>query len=158
VFNAPTTLGPGNHTVEVVGYDVHGVTAMDMVSVASGATCSKDSDCPFTSDVCVGGQCIVGPGAPGGLGMTCTSDTDCSSGQCASDGTTSYCVDTCMAGQCPSGFGCEPSGSGSAGFCWPGYDDGKSGGGGCDASGGGGPLMWLGLGAVVVAMRRRRAR
>jgi MYXO-CTERM domain-containing protein len=65
-----------------------------------------------------------------------------------------YCVDTCSKGQCPSGFGCEvPSGM-TSGFCWPGFNDGSSGGGCAVAPGGaiGSGLLFAGL----VFFRRRR--
>ena len=156
VFNAPMTLAPGTHTVEVTGYDVHSVTGKASVTVLIGMPCSKPADCPVNTDTCIGGRCVPGPGVQGGLGASCTDPSMCADGLCASDGTNQYCTETCTTGQCPSGFGCLPTGgSGSAsGVCWPHYDDGS--GGGC-TTGAGAPLS-LGLVALGLLLSRRRRR
>jgi uncharacterized protein (TIGR03382 family) len=153
-FNAPSTLGPGSHEVKVIGYDNHGQGTATVTAII-GMPCSKPADCPVNTDTCVGGRCVPGPGVQGGLGTSCTMNMQCASGECASDGTNMYCVETCTPGQCPSGFGCLETGSGSsmAGYCWPGYNDGKS--GGCSSSSG---PIGLGLAfAALLFVRRRRA-
>jgi hypothetical protein len=153
VFNAPSSLGEGSHTVEVTGYDPHNVSSTTHINVFIGKPCGKPADCPNNTDTCIGGRCVPGPGVQGGLGMACTNPTQCASGQCDSDGTNMYCVETCMKGQCPSGFGCAID-MGDTGVCWPGYNDG-SGGGGCAA--GGGPLA-LGASALAMMLATRRRR
>jgi MYXO-CTERM domain-containing protein len=157
-FNAPSSLAPGNHTVEVTAYDVHGVTGKQQISVYIGAPCKKPADCPESTQTCVGGRCVAGPGVQGGLGMACTMNTQCASGQCATDGTNMYCVVPCMTGQCPTGFGCELT-SGNMGVCWPGVSDGGGGGGGggCSTDGGGKPLLFVltSLAGLLVVRRKR---
>jgi hypothetical protein len=154
-FNAPSTLGDGTHTVEVTGYDLFGSTAKSSVQVIIGKPCGKPADCPKDTDTCIGGRCVPGPGAQGGLGTACTSGQQCASGMCASTTDGSFCVETCMldAGQCPSGFGCLDANAGNGGgVCFPGYDDGT--GGGCSSSSGG-TLFGLGFAALLFARRKR---
>jgi hypothetical protein len=153
VFNAPSSLGEGSHTVEVTGYDRHDVSSKKQVSVYIGKPCMKPADCPSNTDTCIGGRCVPGPGVQGGLGMACTDPSQCASGQCDSDGMKTYCVETCMKGQCPSGFGCAID-MGDTGVCWPGYDDGSGGGGGCGTTGGN-PLA-LGASALLLMLAKRR--
>jgi hypothetical protein len=158
VFNAPDTLQPGQHTVQVTGYDSHDTSGMMQIHAIIGNPCQKAADCPDMTETCIGGRCVPGSGVPGGLGSPCKAAADCLEGECASDGTNMYCTSDCTAGQCPSGFGCLPSGSGSdasAGVCWPNYDDG-GGGGGC-TTGGGAPAT-LGLLCLGLALSRRRTR
>jgi len=152
---APNGLANGPHHVEVIAYDYHQTPGSDSVDVIIGPPCENESDCPFETDVCVGGRCVAGPGVDGGLGTTCADSTQCKSSQCASDGTTSYCVEACEPGQCPDGFGCLDTG-GDNGVCWPGIDEG--GGCGCQSSRGGPAGMLLALFVMVVTCRRRRAR
>lgn len=150
-FNAPSSLGNGNHHVEVTGYDIHSNSAKTAIDVYIGPPCQKPADCPMMTDTCIGGRCVPGPGVQGGLGMVCTTGTDCASGQCATDGTNHYCVEPCMVGQCPASFGCLDTGGGGM-VCWPGFNDGS---GGC-STGAGGPIS-LGLAfAALVFTRRRR--
>jgi len=154
-FNAPATLGDGTHTVEATGYDLFGSTAKASVQVIIGKPCGKPADCPKETDTCIGGRCVPGPGAQGGLGTACTSGTQCASGMCASTTDGSFCVETCVlgAGQCPSGFGCLDANAGNGGgVCFPGYDDGT--GGGCSSSSGG-TLFGLGFAALLFARRKR---
>jgi uncharacterized protein (TIGR03382 family) len=153
-FNAPAMLADGTHHVEVTAYDGHGVSSKSMIDAIIGPPCTKPSECPNTTQTCVGGRCVPGPGTQGGLGEPCTKGTDCASGQCSSDGTNSYCVEPCDLGmgQCPPSFGCLDAG-GMHGICWPGYDDGTH--GGC-ASGNGGPVSLGLLFAAFVLTRRRR--
>lgn len=155
-FNAPSDLGNGTHTVEVTGYDVFGTTSKITVQVVIGEPCGKPADCPNDTDTCIGGRCVPGPGAQGGLGSDCSAGQTCASGQCTGTTEGSYCTESCSlgAGQCPTGFGCLDTGVGDGtGVCFPGYDDGT--GGGC-SSGGGAPLgLGLGLAALLVFRRRR---
>jgi hypothetical protein len=158
-FNAPANLANGTHKVKVVGYDIYGTSASDEIQVVIGKPCSGNGDCPNGTDVCLGGRCVAGPDATGGLGDTCGSGPDCQSGNCAMDSTgAKYCVESCAIdeGQCPDGFGCLDAGGGR-GVCWPGYDDG-TGGGCCSAGGDGSGPMLLGGGVCGVLLLRRRRR
>jgi hypothetical protein len=157
VFNAPSTLANGTHKVEVRGYDPHNFVGKANVDVIIGPPCEKPSDCSNPTDTCVGGRCVPGEGAPGGLGTMCTDATQCASGQCGNDGTAMYCVEECLVGQCPDGFGCSVAEGAMMGVCWPGFDDG-SGGCGCQSSRGGPAGMLMMLGLVVLTCRKRRAR
>ncbi len=155
-FNAPPTLAPGKHKVELIAYDRAGNTSKGIVNVAFGSVCNADSECGGNGCVCLDGRCVAGPGADGGLGTECASNSDCSSQQCANDGNHGYCVEGCdpAASACPGGFSCEETSPG-AGVCWPASGDG----GGCDAGNGNGGLMLLGLGlAGLVITRKRRFR
>ena len=155
-FNAPTTLADGTHRVRATAYDVFGTSASAETQVVIGAPCGKPADCAKDTDTCIGGRCVTGPNAPGGLGQPCMSGPDCSSGTCAQRGTDKYCVELCElgAGQCPEGFGClDASGTG---LCWPGYDDGT--GGICSAGGKGGAVtLGLTFAALLFSRRRRRS-
>jgi len=154
VFNAPSTLGDGTHTVQVTAYDNFGANSVKMVQVVIGKPCTKPSECPNDTDTCVGGRCVAGPGVQGGLGTACTENTMCASGQCAADSSGAmYCVEVCdpTQDQCPSGFTCLQVGGG--GVCWPGDD-----GGGCCETGGPKNGM-IGFGLLFMAWlwsRRRR--
>jgi MYXO-CTERM domain-containing protein len=153
-LTAPTTLMQGTHHVQVVAYDGHMTPGSAAVDVIIGPPCETEADCPYDTDVCVGGRCVAGPNATGGLGTTCSDSAQCASKQCASDGTSSYCVELCEPGQCPDGFGCLDTGA-ENGVCWPGYDEG--GGCGCQSSRGGPAGMILALIVMVVTCRRRRS-
>jgi MYXO-CTERM domain-containing protein len=155
-FNAPMALAAGTHHVEVTAYNNHMVSSKTNIDVYIGEPCTKPADCPDTTQTCVGGRCVPGPGTQGGLGEICTQGSDCASGNCASDGTNSYCVETCVlgSGQCPPSFGCLDSGN-MNGICWPGYNDGT--GGGC-ATGNGAPVgLGLVFAALVFSRRRKRS-
>jgi uncharacterized protein (TIGR03382 family) len=158
-FNAPTTLGQGTHRVEVTGYDPSNTPGKAFIDVVIGKPCGSPSDCPTSTDTCVGGRCVPGSGVAGGLGTVCTDNAMCSSNQCGSSGAgPKYCVEACdpTKSQCPSGFGCLAAGNG-AGVCWPGADGGGGGGGCASSDSPGGPIV-LGLGfAALVLGRRRRA-
>ncbi len=154
VFDAPGGLADGSHRVEVIAYDGHMTPGTAVVDVVIGPPCETASDCPYDTDACIGGRCVAGPGATGGLGTNCADGTPCASQRCASDGTDSFCVELCEVGQCPDDFGCLDSGDGN-GVCWPGYDDG-SGGCGCQTSRGGPAGMLLALLVMVLSCRRRR--
>ncbi len=158
VFNAPDDLGDGTHTVKVVGTNIFGTSASGQVSVIIGKPCGKPADCPQNTDTCIGGRCVPGPGAQGGLGTECNSGTECASGQCAQSSEGSFCVEPCMLGadQCPAGFGCVDANAGDGmGICFPGSEEE----GGCQSGGGNGAPIGLGLGfaALVFARRRRRS-
>lgn len=112
--------------------------------------CQTAQDC--MPDVCFQGACVAAPNTPGGLGSTCTTATQCDTGQCASGEGGMLCTAACDpngADICPSGFECL--GSGASGLCWP-----SDGGGCCDASGKGGPTALLGIGLVGLIFCRRR--
>jgi MYXO-CTERM domain-containing protein len=156
-WTAPATLSQGSHTIVVTGTDLKGNTAMATETVVYGSGCMHDSDCTGANEVCNAGVCVAGPGASGGLGSPCTSNSDCASGSCGDDGAgNKYCVSGCnpMASTCPSGFSCLPT-AGDQGVCWPGADSG-GGTGGCNSAGNhGAPLLLLGLGAMFLIRRRR---
>lgn len=155
-WNSPTSLGQGTHHLVVTGTDLGGNTAMDSVDVMIGTSCTSGG-CTDPMQVCIDGHCVAGPGNPGGLGTTCTMNSDCASGQCADDGMGhKYCVAPCdpTKNQCPSGFGCVAAGTG--GVCWPGADSGGGGGGGCNTGSDGGViLLSLGFAAVLITRKRR---
>lgn len=157
IFNAPTGLEDGSHRVQVTALDSQGTSGASAIhTVVIGPPCETPGDCAEQGPdlTCVGGRCVPGEGADGGLGDDCQEDSECLSGQCehsTDDG--SHCVESCELGSsdCPSGFQCIGSG-----FCWPGDD----GGGifGCQTGEGSTPtlpiLIGLGLGAMF--LRRRR--
>ena len=133
------------------------INADASITVAIGAPCTKPADCSADTDTCVDGRCVPGEGVDGGLGDTCTGNAECKSGQCGSDGAgNSFCVESCDPAKdgCPGDFGCIVAGTG--GVCWP----GAGGGGGCNTSndsGAGLSFFGLGLGALLITRRRRRA-
>jgi hypothetical protein len=127
-----------------------------------GEPCATPGDCAVQGDnlTCVGGRCVPGEGADGGLGDMCESGPDCYSGQCASDSSgNKYCVESCTLGSsdCPGDFGCLDVGNGN-GVCWPGAGDG----GGCLDASGDAPTMPIVFGMFVGVMAlvrgRKRAR
>jgi Big-like domain-containing protein len=153
-FTGPSTMANGTHTIEVTGYDNQGAPGRSRIQVVVGAGCKSNANCPTSSDVCIAGRCVAGPGVTGGLGQVCTAQTDCASWLCANDDGAQYCVESCKPGQCPNGFGCRDDGMGG-GVCWPGYEESS---GGCSAAGGGSPLGALSLGLGLAAASRRRRR
>ena len=115
--------------------------------------CETDADCQ-ADHACFTNSCIVTPFSTGGLGATCTGNTDCDSATCGTSGDDSKCTMTCTpnaANACPTGLDCFDDGNGS-GYCWP-----PQGGGCCDASGRGAPTSVLGIMIVGFVLRRRRA-
>src|SRR5439155_15613778 len=137
----------------VDAYDAAGNkgTATVMVSFPQG--CQHDTDCD-SGQVCSNSQCVAGPGMQGGLGSTCTMNSDCASNQCADDGNGhQYCVDSCdpTASSCPSNFSCVDTGGGH-GVCWPGGNNGGGSSGGCNTTGGGNGAMLLGLGFAAALL------
>lgn len=154
-FNAPATLGDGPHTVAVTAYDSHGTAGTKTITVNIGPPCSSAADCPMSTDACIAGRCVPGPGVAGGLGTTCTANSDCGDQNCASDGTNMYCTTACTQGQCPDGFGCLPTMDGATmGYCWPGYSDGGS--SGCNSGSGGSVTCGLVFAALLVSRRKRK--
>ena len=159
-FTGPGALADGTHTIEVTGYDNLGTPGRARVQVIVGAGCKAAADCPADTATCLGGRCVAGPGAPGGLGESCTAQTDCKSWQCANDNGAQFCVESCKPGQCPANFGCRDDGQGG-GVCWPGYDESS---GGCAVTphhAGDPPIGPIAIGlafAATDARRRRRPR
>jgi hypothetical protein len=116
-------------------------------------TCATDADCTTAGTECFATACIIMPFTSNGLGVTCTTNSDCDSNQCGTSGDKSYCTQTCTPktdNACPSGLDCLDSGNGS-GVCWP-----SEGSGCCDASGHGAATSLLGLGMIALVLRRRR--
>ena len=153
-FTTSSSMSNGTHQLAATCSGTDGGQATASATVTVGLTCTSPQDCPDSTDTCADGTCIPGSSAPGGLGTTCTSNTDCQSGSCGTDGTSKYCVVPCdpAMNECPSGFGCEAAGT--SGVCWPGADSGGT--GGCNTGDNGGPVV-IGLGlAVLVFVRRRR--
>ncbi len=162
-FTAPTTLKDGSHTISVLCATNLQAETTQMETVIVGEKCATDSDC-MSNYICYQMACIAGPNAPGGLGDTCTKNSDCASGSCANDGTMSACVVPCDTSndQCPSGTGCLGTGNtGTAGVCFPGAAHGGDSGGCCDAGHGtpAGPLLLsCGIAALWITRRRKPAR
>jgi MYXO-CTERM domain-containing protein len=163
VFNAPATLREGTHRVTVTAVDALGTSGSASVDVNIGPPCETPADCAGQGEnyTCVGGRCVPGKGAPGGLGADCMDNSECYSGQCATAGEDRYCVEPCEVGgsDCPSSFQCLDAGG--TGVCWPGGGDDSS--GGCSTSTGNGAMtssLALGalLGVLFAGRRRRRAR
>jgi Big-like domain-containing protein len=154
--NGPATIKDGTHVLKITGYDIFGASTEVTANVITGKPCSAAADCPTPStDICLEGRCAAGPGAPNGLGQSCTTGANCASGVCSSDTSGAHhCVESCTIGKgsCPDGFGCLDTGGGTIGVCWPGYDDGT---GGCLSAGG--PVgMGSGLAIALLLQRRRR--
>ncbi len=150
-FNAPTTIGGGEHTVTVTGSDGGGRSAMATVHVKVTAACSTTTPCAANTN-CIGGFCVPGSDVAGGLGSTCTANDTCITGQCGTAEGESLCTGACLDDRsCPSGYSCL--GDGATAVCWPSSDEG-----GCSTSGGaGGPAFLLaGLGFMAIVLRRRR--
>jgi hypothetical protein len=159
-WTTPTTLSGSTHHIEADAYDLAGNMASATSDVSFPAACHADGDC-MSGQVCNGGMCEAGPGTQGGLGSTCTMNSDCASNSCANDGQGhSYCVSACdlSANSCPNNFSCVDTGGGN-GVCWPGgNDNGGGGSGGCNVGGNSSAplLLGLGLGAALITRRRRR--
>jgi hypothetical protein len=115
--------------------------------------CEADGDCQSTQS-CFANACIVTPFSMGGLGATCTGNSDCDSTTCGTSGNDSKCTMTCAPTDmtsCPDGLACQDDGNGG-GYCWP-----PENGGCCDASGRGAPTSVLGIMIVGLVLRRRRS-
>lgn len=150
VWNAPTSLPGGEHTLTIVAKDAADRTlSAPPVTVHVTATCTSQSDCERGTH-CLGGLCLPGASVAGGLGATCTSGTECITNACGTDGEESRCTGPCDNGTtCPAGYACYAAGASSV--CWPEDDSG-----GCAASGDSNPLLaLLALFAVIMFARRR---
>jgi hypothetical protein len=157
---APQTLTKGTHHIHAICGTIKEATATADADFVVGDQCATSSDCPTTGFICYEQACIAGPGAMGGLGASCTTNSDCSSMSCASDTMSSHCVIPCdlSDSHCPSGFACLQAGD--SGVCWAGASNSSSSGGGCDSgeSRGAAGSIVLGLGfAATLVMRRRRS-
>ena len=141
IFNAPANLAAGDHVVTVTSTDKIGRMFSQQVTVHVLVSC--DAGCP-SDTACLGGKCLPNASVAGGLGATCATNDDCSTGQCGSDSTKSACTAACDAGDtCPSGFDCL------TGVCWAQTEAG----GGCSSM----PAPAFGLTALLLTLRRRRA-
>ncbi len=152
VWNAPTTLAGGDHQLTIEGRDAADRTLLsEAITVHVTAKCDGDGGCAGDTH-CLGGFCLPGPGVAGGLGAPCTGAAECITNSCATDGTDSLCTGPCDNGtSCPDGYACYQAGGGSV--CWPAGPES----GGCTTGSGGDPaLALLGLGALVMIVRRRR--
>jgi len=151
VFNAPTDLTAGPHQITITAVDGGNRMVTASVNVTVVATCTAGSSCADDFK-CLGGFCLPPSDVSGGLGADCTTNEDCITGSCGFDGTDHYCTGACDSGDvCPSGFDCIPAGASSV--CWP-----NDGGGCCSSnnSSSGAGFMLLGLGVLVIVVRRRR--
>jgi MYXO-CTERM domain-containing protein len=159
-FLVPDTYADGTHTITARAFDSanHSVDTTIMVTIKP--PCTGNSDCG-NGQVCnvQDGQCIAGPGQPGGEGATCTDSSMCASGICAAGPDGMRCVTVCTPGgtDCPDGFDCLSTGA--SGACWPRADTLNPGGSGGCAIGGRSPA-WTGvlafLGLALLLLRRRR--
>jgi MYXO-CTERM domain-containing protein len=153
-YATQASLTEGPHKVSVLcASKLQAITTVT-ADIIVGAPCNNGS-CETAGYLCFDGACIAGPDTAGGVGATCTNNSDCIAGACASDGSTMACTIPCdlEAKNCPDDFGCIDTGGG-AGVCWPG-----AGGGCCDTSGGNGAgsmLLALAIAATFVTRRRRR--
>lgn len=146
-WNAPATLAPGPHAIQVSATDFGDRSQTQTVNVNVTATCSAGSSCE-NGFHCLGGFCLPGGNVEGGLGAACTDNGECVTGTCSSDGTDSLCTGTCDSGaSCPSGFDCIDG----ANVCWPNEDSG-----GCAVAGGGPGSLLAAFGVMIVGLRRRR--
>ncbi len=150
-FVAPE-LSEGSHAIEVHAIDVTQMSTTVAITVDQGPPCTAAAGCTG-HDVCVMGGCLAGPDEPGGLGVQCSSDTDCISLTCVDGGDQfEHCGAACdpgIASSCPDSFACLASGTG--GYCYPSDE------GGCCAIGGDarGPIV-LGLLFAALLWRRKR--
>jgi hypothetical protein len=151
-MNAPPTVGPGAHKVDVIATDYAGNSTTTTLHVTVGTNCTTASDCAGTDQLCMGGVCF------GDIGATCDLSTDCASGLClALDQFSSICSKACDktdSSSCPKGYDCNNGNGGTIDKCYPAKP-----GGGCQATPGGGrTASWLGLafGLMLVAVRLRR--
>jgi uncharacterized protein (TIGR03382 family) len=153
LLSAPLDLEQGEHTVEVIAYDVQSAPANASITVDVGPPCTQSSGCSGT-DACVMSVCLPGPDQPGGLGRDCDANTECLSNHCGTEASgKSACVETCDVADdssCPSEFSCIEDGAGG-GVCWH-----TGGGGCCDAGGSPSVPALLGLGLFAFVIRRRR--
>ena len=151
-FNAPATLGGGDHTIAVTGTDGGGRMVTETVAVHVTGTCGAATACDAGFH-CLGGFCLPGKQVDGGLGAECTSNDTCITASCGTANGEQLCTAQCDAGDiCPDGFTCLGANT-EAGVCWPVTDDGS-----CAAGGeGGAPAFLLAtFGFLALVIRRRR--
>jgi uncharacterized protein (TIGR03382 family) len=156
-FATPDDLTMGEHEIKVIAYDIVNTPTVAISRAIMTPPCAADSDCPAATDVCIASRCAPGPSVADGLGAACSEAVDCASGSCATTTEGAYCVEPCALGQnqCPDGFGCLDAGEDSGmGVCFPGYDES----GGCNAAGGSGAPVTLGLAFASLLFGRRRRR
>ncbi len=139
-YEAPRTLAPGPHEVEVRIFDDRGQYGSTIVSVQQEA-CTSREECDF-AHLCVDGLCVLGPGNSTGLGATCDRADGCQTGLCAVEpgslpGTIGICTARCGNDEnsCPVDFKCidaqadericVPIQAGNAGFCQTGGGTGR---------------------------------
>jgi len=154
-FAAPNFLLKGAHEIDVICGTTKLASQTASITVMVGDICNTDTDCG-ANKICYQSSCIAGPGGAGGLGATCTQNSDCASGSCGNDGNQQLCVVPCDPNndQCPSGFACLGDANGG-GVCWLG---GSSGGGCCETGRGdsrGSILFGLAFAAVWITRRRK---
>jgi MYXO-CTERM domain-containing protein len=151
-FDLPSSLSGGDHTIAVTATDSASRQVSASITVHVTASCSDGQSCGKGFG-CLGGYCLPDSRTPGGLGATCTQNTDCITGQCGTDGTDHLCTGACDGGsKCPGGYTCLQTSNG-VGVCWPTSDSG----GGCATGSGGSPLLALGgLGALLAMLRRKQ--
>ncbi len=155
ILDAPDNLDEGVHVVKVTAVDTQGTEGSTTINVVIGEPCETPGDCSEQGEnlTCVGGRCVPGSGAPGGLGTNCEEGTECASGRCEHSSEGSYCVEVCTVGSddCPGGFDCI---EGGGGVCWPGDGDG----GGCLSADNDTPTLPIALGIAFAALLVRRRR
>jgi uncharacterized protein (TIGR03382 family) len=151
VFDAPATLGGGDHVISVTATDSAARMYGNQITVHVTAACDAQTACDGDTK-CLGGFCLPSASVPGGLGATCTDNASCITGQCGILGDEHACTGPCDPDStCPDGFACVATSTG-AGVCWPSTSSG-----GCATSGDGSPLVAFGvLGALLALARRRR--
>jgi MYXO-CTERM domain-containing protein len=154
VFNAPDELDLGSHQVTVEVDDEFGNQGSESLSVVRGEPCACAD-----SEVCVDGACMAGPDSAGGLGTSCTDNSDCDSNLCGQSGDESFCTAECSEDGlgCPEGFECL--GSNAGGVCWWAEQPETNGGCGCQTgSRNGAPMALALLGLTLFGLRRRSRR
>ena len=141
-YQAPSTLGPGEHLIEVRVYDDRELYGSQSISIDQ-APCTSNYQCEF-SYLCLGGACVLGPGNATGLGDSCDENEQCQSQLCARErNLPSVCTAFCdlETQSCPYSFECKSSVSGQR-LCMPITPEG---GGGFCSSGGQSPGAEWGL-------------
>lgn len=157
-YQAPRTLAPGPHDVDVRIFDDRGQYGSTIVTVQQEG-CSSRDECDF-AHICVDGLCILGPGNSTGIGASCDRADGCQTGLCAVEpgsvpGTVGICTARCAgdANACPADFRCISANAGEK-ICLP---DQQGHGGFCQTGGGhggGSAALLLLLAALFISNRR----